>query len=42
MPGWIANYCELNAEHARICRPRQIYIGKPLANYVPIDQREGK
>ena len=42
MPGWIANYCELNAEHARICRPRQIYIGKPLATYVPIDQREGK
>jgi citrate synthase len=42
MPGWIANYCELNAEHPRICRPRQIYIGEPLAPYVPIDEREGK
>ena len=42
MPGWIANYRELNAERARICRPRQIYIGEPLAPYVPIDQREGK
>jgi citrate synthase len=42
MPGWIANYRELNAERARICRPRQIYIGEPLAPYVPIDEREGQ
>jgi citrate synthase len=40
MPGWIANYREVSqSEGGRICRPRQIYIGEPLASYVPIDQR---
>ena len=40
MPGWIANYREVSANEAgRICRPRQIYIGEPLAAYVPIDHR---
>jgi citrate synthase len=40
MPGWIANYREVSqSEGGRICRPRQIYIGEPLAPYVPIDQR---
>jgi len=40
MPGWIANYHELNAaQNGRICRPRQIYTGEPLASYVPIDRR---
>ena len=40
MPGWIANYLEVSeSEDGRICRPRQIYIGEPLASYVPIDQR---
>src|SRR6266436_6354863 len=40
MPGWIANYREVSeTEGGRICRPRQIYIGEPLASYVPIDQR---
>ena len=40
MPGWIANYREVSANEAgRIYRPRQIYIGTPLAAYVPIDQR---
>jgi citrate synthase len=40
MPGWIANYSEVSqSEGGRICRPRQIYIGEPLASYVPIDQR---
>jgi citrate synthase len=40
MPGWIANYKEV-AEDAdnRIYRPRQVYMGEPLAPYVPIDQR---
>ena len=41
MPGWIANYREVSeSEAGRICRPRQIYIGEPLAAYVPIDQRK--
>ena len=40
MPGWIANYREVSqSEGGRICRPRQIYIGEPLAPYVPVDQR---
>jgi len=40
MPGWIANYREVSeSEGGRICRPRQIYIGEPLAYYIPIDQR---
>ena len=40
MPGWIANYREVSqTEGGRICRPRQIYIGEPLAPYVPIDRR---
>ncbi|MBV9492108.1 MAG: citrate synthase [Verrucomicrobia bacterium] len=40
MPGWIANYREVSeTEGGRICRPRQIYVGEPLASYVPVDQR---
>jgi citrate synthase len=40
MPGWIANYREVSeSEGGRICRPRQIYVGEPLASYVPIEQR---
>ena len=40
MPGWIANYREVSeSETGRLCRPRQIYIGEPLAAYVPIAQR---
>ena len=41
MPGWIANYREVSEREAgRIYRPRQIYIGEPLASYIPIDHRE--
>jgi citrate synthase len=40
IPGWIANYREVSeTEAGRICRPRQIYVGKPLATYVPVDHR---
>lgn len=39
MPGWMANYLEVSQNEGRICRPRQIYIGEPLAAYIPIDQR---
>lgn len=40
MPGWIANYKEtIESPESRISRPRQIYIGEPLASYVPIDDR---
>jgi len=40
MPGWIANYREVSEnKDGRICRPRQIYIGEPLASYVPVEER---
>ncbi len=39
-PGWIANWREVasNAK-GRIYRPRQIYVGPAVRNYVPISQR---
>lgn len=40
MPGWIANYREVLEAVPRIARPRQIYTGKQLNHYVPIDQRK--
>jgi len=40
MPGWIGNYREVSeSEGGRISRPRQIYVGEPLASYLPVDQR---
>jgi len=40
MPGWIANYKEVAEDpDNRIFRPRQIYMGEPIASYVPIDKR---
>jgi citrate synthase len=41
MPGWIANYKEIMEEpKSRIYRPRQIYIGKTVNHYVPLDERK--
>ena len=40
MPGWIANWKEIHDNpKARLNRPRQIYIGNTIQDYVPIDQR---
>lgn len=40
MPGWIAHWWEQNqAPGNRISRPRQIYTGNQIADYIPIDQR---
>jgi citrate synthase len=40
LPGWIANAQELSAEpDNRIGRPRQIYTGPELAEYIPIEKR---
>jgi citrate synthase len=40
MPGWIAHWKEQHSEPGmRIARPRQVYTGPRLTNYVPIDQR---
>jgi citrate synthase len=40
LPGWIAQWEEmLNDPEQKIARPRQIYIGPGLRQFVPIDQR---
>lgn len=40
MPGWIAQWKEmLESEERRIGRPRQIYIGKKMRDYIPIEKR---
>jgi citrate synthase len=41
MPGWIANYKEIMEEpKSRIYRPRQIYTGKTINPYIPLDLRK--
>ncbi|PID49348.1 MAG: citrate (Si)-synthase [Proteobacteria bacterium] len=38
--GWISQWNEMMGdEEARIGRPRQLYVGKPLRDYIPLDQR---
>lgn len=40
MPGWIANFKEvMDDPKSRIYRPRQVYTGPTLRNYVPIEKR---
>ena len=40
MPGWIANFKEiLDEPKTRIYRPRQIYTGPGLSDYVPLGER---
>lgn len=39
MPGWIAHWREQNEEASKIARPRQIYTGATLNDYVPIEKR---
>ena len=40
MPGWIAHWREQHNETPfRICRPRQIYTGPNLSEYVPMENR---
>jgi citrate synthase len=40
LPGWIAQWHEMiNDPDTRIGRPRQLYTGPALRNYVAIDQR---
>ena len=41
MPGWIANYKEIMDEPtARIYRPRQVYVGPTINNYVAAKDRK--
>ncbi|HAH06864.1 MAG TPA: citrate (Si)-synthase [Elusimicrobia bacterium] len=40
LPGWIAQWKEQHSDpNARIDRPRQIYIGPTLSDYVPMEKR---
>jgi citrate synthase len=39
MPGWIANWKEMWEGESRIYRPRQVYIGPTMREYVPVGQR---
>ncbi|GLY00081.1 MULTISPECIES: citrate synthase [Actinoplanes] len=40
LPGWIAQYQEMMLDPAnKIGRPRQIYTGAPVRDFVPLDQR---
>jgi len=40
LPGWIAHWMEMHRSPTKkICRPRQVYSGATLREFVPIDQR---
>ncbi len=40
LPGWLAQFRELSLDSsARIFRPRQLYVGKPERQFIPMDQR---
>ncbi|KPJ75626.1 MAG: type II citrate synthase [Deltaproteobacteria bacterium SG8_13] len=40
LPGWIAQWKEsMDDPHWKLCRPRQIYTGPTVRDYVPLDQR---
>lgn len=41
MPGWIAHWKEMIEDPtSRICRPRQIYTGTDVRDYIPIEARQ--
>jgi citrate synthase len=41
LPGWIAHWKEMNdAKGGKIGRPRQIYTGATVTDYVPIELRK--
>lgn len=39
MSGWLAHYKELLDQGAKISRPRQLYVGSEVRDYVPMAQR---
>jgi citrate synthase len=40
LPGWIAHWHEQNSDpNMRIARPRQVYTGNPLSEYMPMEDR---
>jgi citrate synthase len=39
-PGWIGNWMEMNADpETKIIRPRQLYVGEPERDFVPLENR---
>jgi citrate synthase len=40
MPGWIANWKEVREGESRIYRPRQVYVGPTLRDYVAVANRK--
>jgi citrate synthase len=42
LPGWIAQWKELQEDKQfKIGRPRQVYVGSPARDYVPMQKRKG-
>ena len=39
LPGWIAHWQEQNKQGSKIARPRQIYTGPTINDYIPIENR---
>jgi citrate synthase len=40
MPGWLAHWKEMvENPDLKIGRPRQIYTGRPIRDYVPLSER---
>ncbi|MGG7035248.1 MAG: citrate synthase [Flavobacterium sp.] len=39
LPGWIAQWKEMRENKEPIGRPRQVYIGYPLRDFIPMDKR---
>lgn len=39
MAGWLAHWQEMLEQNSRIARPRQLYIGEEVRDYVPMTQR---
>ena len=39
-PGWLAHWNEMLEQDQRIFRPRQLYTGPGVRDYIPLDQRQ--
>ncbi len=39
LPGWIAQWKEMRVNKEPIGRPRQVYVGSPLRDFVPMEKR---
>jgi citrate synthase len=40
LPGWIAQWKEMRANKEPIGRPRQVYVGAPKREFVPMSERK--